>query len=292
MWILFALGCSFITAFYTSINHLFKLPASQMMVYRGIGCALFMLPFLAFLPANFPPQFYILCVLQGLVVAYTDNRILNAAKNWGNDVTAAIQPLSVVATFLLWLIIVPSTVRTYLASPVTTVLIILCLTGIVYATLKLKQASLSAQALKSFILPLCLMACADVLNKKAMQAAGPNLIAAIFYYSFFVSLFCGLPNLLTYVRHNAIKDLFNKRSVFAGLCVITIIFLVMGTKNVAMRYTPNPAYTAAIICLFPLWIFGEKYLRAFVKKQPYQAFISPLTLIILVVSLCGLLLLS
>lgn len=292
IWVVFAFLCSLTTAAFISFNHVFRLPANLLMVYRGLGSALCLAPLLLFVLPVTNPMFYLFCILQGCLVAYTDNRIFNASKTWGDDTTAAIKPLSVALTFLLWIFIFPDQLIKYTQNPVSTILIIGCLSGIIFSILKLKKAKTSRAALLALSLPLIGFSITDILNKEAMSNGGQHIIPAVLYYCFITSFICGLLNLFVYLKIPRTESLFNRTYIFKGIFLIILVLLNMGLKNLAMFFTPNPAYVSAIIALFPLWIITNKFIIAHMKNQPYKGHINPGLIVILVACLCGLIVLS
>lgn len=70
-----------------------KLKDSLIMIYRGIGTGLILLLFAPLVPYNFSPMFFYLCIFQGFLIAYLDNRLFNAANSFGAEVTSVIQPI-------------------------------------------------------------------------------------------------------------------------------------------------------------------------------------------------------
>ncbi len=63
------------------------------MIYRGIGTGLILLLFAPLVSYNFSPMFFYLCIFQGFLIAYLDNRLFNAANSFGAEVTSVIQPI-------------------------------------------------------------------------------------------------------------------------------------------------------------------------------------------------------
>ena len=64
LWWLVSIFASFVFAMYLYANQVFKLKGSLVMIYRGIGAGLVLLPFAALVPGVENPIFYYLCVLM------------------------------------------------------------------------------------------------------------------------------------------------------------------------------------------------------------------------------------
>ena len=69
-WWLVSIFASFIFAMYIFANQVFKLNGSLVMIYRGIGAAIVLLPFVPLIQGVDNPNFYYLCLVQGVLIAY------------------------------------------------------------------------------------------------------------------------------------------------------------------------------------------------------------------------------
>ena len=100
LWWLFAFAAGFTTALYLSFNQYVKMPPALLMVYRGLLLSLFLLPFLFYFKPVPNMLFYILCVVQGSLVAYMDNRFFAISRQYGAEVSGTIQPFSLMPVFM------------------------------------------------------------------------------------------------------------------------------------------------------------------------------------------------
>ncbi len=255
LWYLFALLSGLASATYTSVNQFFRMSGALLMVYRGLMVAALVLPFMLVHPFIKNPYFYLICLLQGIVIAVLDYRFARAVKVFSAAVTATVQPMSIGIIFFMWLLFTPSLIRSYIAHPVQFLIILICLSGIVLAALKLRHAKTGRRAMKYLMPCLLLLALGDVLNKQAMMFGAENLTAAIFSYCFITGLVCGSWNFILYFRQEkSVKPIFEKKNLLRGLVISLSMIFLMASKNAAMSGTPNPAYVTAIISLYPLWI--------------------------------------
>lgn len=259
-WWIIALICSLFSAVYIYSNQIFKMHGQLLMVYRGIGSAVLLLPFMPLFSPVENWEFYALCTVQGCLIGFNDGRFLRSAKAFGAEITSAVQPLSIGIIFILWLALKPAQLLTLLHEPLRFGIIILCITAIIISIFYLRSGKTSRKAF-AYLAP-CVFALAvnDIVNKEAMLHGREQLVSAIYYYNLITSFVAGSTNLSAYLRRHGISQIFVKKNIFDGLGVIILVTIVVVAKNLAMLTTPNPAYASAIIFLYPLWITGANNL--------------------------------
>lgn len=267
-WWIFSLLTSLMVAVYFLANQIFKMNGLLMMVYRGFLVALIVLPFVIFRTPIKEPLFYLYCSLQGLAIAFNDNRFLRASKAFGAEVTSTIQPISVGIIFIMWLIFKPYTIALYAENPIKSMGIVACLVGITYAIIKIKNSKASKIAFLYLLPVLFLLSVGDILNKQSMFHGRENLTTAIFYYAFITGIICGACNLFVYIRKKQkISTIFKKKNLKKGLAVSVIAVILMAFKNLAMFSASNPAYASAIILMSPIWIILWNNFNAYIKGK-------------------------
>lgn len=289
-WWLPALFLSLLTASYVYANQFIKIKGSVLMAYRGIGTFLLLLPFSFLFAPLHSPAFYILCVVQGLVLSLGENRILNSAKAFGAEVTSLIHPLSIALIFIIWIALHPSELQEIAAYPEKFSLIALCLCGVTTALLLITRARASRKALWFLIAALSAETFIDVTNKETTHLGAENVLSAIYYYTLITSLVAGSANILCQKRRR-FGDIFQKKNLrFAWFFMLFAIIHSM-LKTYTMYLSPNPAYVAAVVHAYPVWIMlGERYLFAAAQKKHYIK-VNPLYLGLLLISVVGLILL-
>lgn len=293
-WWLTALLTGFVNAGYIYVNQIYKMNGMLLMLYRGFVVALIMLPAVLLSAPITDWRFYLFCILQGGIIAFNDYRFFRATKAFGAEVSGSIHPLSVSLMFVLWLLVTPSQLWYFAEHYWRFAAVVLCLGGIIAAVLRLRNAKASRRALGYLLPVLAVLACGDIVNKKAMQYGAENLFSAVVYYSFVTGIVCGLCSLAVYLhRRRPLAPVFEKRNLLRGSVVAVMVIVLMIFKNVSMYLTPNPAYVSAIILLYPLWIMGGDniYLKLTGRKGGY-ATVSPKLLLMLVCSVIGLILLN
>lgn len=291
-WFIIALICSLLNGIFIYTNQVFKLAGPLFMVYRGWGQFLSLIPFIFFFSPIHNFTFYILCIVQGGLISFNDYRMFRSSKAFGAEVTGSLQPLVIAPIFILWLLVNPSDLIRMINHPLHFLAVILCLSGITFAILKMKQAKASSRAMRYLLPCLCLLSINDVINKESMMHGAENLMSAIYFYCLITAFISGGVNFLRYIQKHNVTELVKKQYRYKALFIIFMITLCMITKNYAMFLAPNPAYVAAIIFLYPLWIVLGNMLYRHLGGRIACASVQLSTVSILLVSVIGLILLK
>ncbi|MDD4556427.1 MAG: hypothetical protein PHE89_03755 [Alphaproteobacteria bacterium] len=255
LWWLYAFIASFFLATYIYCNQVFKLPAPLLMIYRGLGVFLIMLPFAFSLAPSLGWHFYLLTAVNGLFIGYIDNRFFRSAKVFGAEATSVAQPLSLAVTFLAWFVAKPQQMFDLLANPFHFTIIFLSLFGICFSVIALRNGQTSKKALL-YLLPCIIIAgLLDTNNKLIMDLGSSSPLVAVFYYTMFSGLFSGIYSLFKYVqKRRDLHEIYKLKNIQKGFAVIFFIIGLVVFKGYAMGLSPNPAYVVAIVYLAPIWI--------------------------------------
>lgn len=255
LWWVTALFTSFVLAMMVFANQVFKLKGSLVMIYRGIGTAAVLLPFVPLVKFVPNTTFWYLCISNGLLIALLDNRIFNASKIFGAELSVMLQPLSVVFEFFIWLLIVPAMLVNLLASPLKSIIILACLVCLAFSVSMVKKNRMSRKAFMYLLPAMLCVIIIDIQCKIMMSISDGNLIGTIFYYSMTTSLIAGSINAIAFFKQgNKWQEIFVPRNlIFAGIPIIVLMLLIYISKNCSLYLVENPAYTMAIINLYPIW---------------------------------------
>lgn len=254
MWVFFTLLNSFFAASYFLLNQKMELKASLFMVYRGLSVFFMLLPFIGFFAPVLHWEFYALCILQGCFIAYVDNKFFTALRRWGAEVATSLQPFTVGITFVLWLLLVPSTMLVYLSEPIKFAFILLALFGVIVSIVLFNRSSISTQALKFLLSTLLIGAICEIVNKRVMSFGAGDLISASYFYVLITGLVAGSINLFVYVKKDGtFKEVMNVSNL-KYLPIFVVLIGSMVSKNFAMFYTFNPSYVSALMYIYILWI--------------------------------------
>lgn len=272
LWWLVSIFASFVFAMYIFANQIFKLKGSLMMIYRGIGAAVVLLPFCFFINGISNNLFYGLCIIQGFLIAYLDNRLFNAASRFGAEITSVIQPLSVLLGFVMWFIIVPTQFFNLAEHPLKLVLVVGAMLGIVTSVILFRKNRLSRLAFLYLLPAMLTVTVLDLLGKILMNIGSDNILGAIFYYSLITSAVAGAINMVAFLKQgHDFKEVVAPRNLFfAGIPMIMLIMGMYVFKNYSLYLSENPAYVMAIIYSYPVWIFvANNIFSKYLKNKEY-----------------------
>lgn len=222
------------------------------MVYRGLLVAAVTTPLALAYFYVFPWQFYAIAVFQGISISYLDYKYFNAFHKFGAENVNATTPLGVFIIFFLWLILKPSTIGIYLENPMQSLIMIMSLALMVFAVIKYRKQEVGKSCLREMLPLLCFSAVVDISNKFITDYSEGHLLILTFHRVAITGWIIGIINLF-YNRNISRRELLNikniRRSWFILLLIVSMILL-----NIAMYYTPNPAYISAMIFLSVVWI--------------------------------------
>ena len=288
-WWILALCLSLLTASYVWANQFLKVKGSVLMAYRGLGTAVILLPFCFYFAPIHNIWFYVLCTVQGLVLSIGENRILNSAKAFGAEVTSLIHPVSIAIIFVVWVLLHPHELQELIAEPDKFSLIAICLLGVATALILISQAKANRKALWFLLAAMSCETFIDITSKETTHLGAENVISAIFYYTLITSFVAGMCNILFQEKRH-FKEIFERKNLRFAWFFMCFAILHSVLKTYTMYLSPNPAYVAAIVHAYPVWIMlGNNYLFAFAQKGHYIK-IKPQYLLLLLVSIVCLIL--
>ena len=200
MWFLFAILTSFLYAFYFFANQQSRLKPDVCIIYRGFLIALAATPLMLIYYHVFPWQFYAIVLFQACAISYSDYKYFQAFHKFGAENIHAIKPLSVLRTFVFWLIIKPYMLVLYAKEPVRTLFIVASLLGIVYAMVHYRQQKIGQKSLQ-FMLPVLLVSSLiDMSNKVITEYNDGLLLVLTFHRVALTGWIIGIINLCLHCR--------------------------------------------------------------------------------------------
>ena len=289
-WWILALCLSLLTASYVWINQFLKIKGSVLMAYRGLGTALILLPCCFYFAPIHNIWFYVLCIVQGLVLSIGENRILNSSKAFGAEVTSLIHPISIAIIFVVWVGLHPAELQELIAQPQKFSLIGLCLFGVAVSLILISKAKANRKALWFLIAAMSCETFIDITSKETTHLGAESVISAIFYYTLITSFVAGSCNILAQQKRH-FKEIFERKNLKFAWFFMSFAILHSVLKTYTMYLSPNPAYVAAIVHAYPVWIMlGNNYLFAKTANGHYIK-IKPQYLGLLLISIICLILL-
>lgn len=271
MWFIFALAVSWFNAFYYVGNQNSRLKPKLYIIYRGFLTAVPILPALLFFTPDFQWQFYAIVIAQGFAVSFLDLRYFHVFQKFGAETVCTIKPLTVLITFILWIIIRPYMLTYYLDTPLRSTLIICSILAIVFATTKYRAHPVGLKCFTQVFPLLLLSSVIDTSNKLIMDYANNHIMAASLWRVFITGCIIGTINLLIALQHNIkMKEIIKWKNIRKGLFIL-LFALSMVMVNFSLYYADNPAYTSAVIYLSVLWIMLINYVQKLMgNKKTYK----------------------
>lgn len=260
-WPLFALIAAVTAAAVSLISEYAKVKAMHLMFWLRIFAVGILLPWTFVVPLPPMPAFYVLVAFSAVLFTYSDlMRFGLAAKN-GAGVVTRIEPLIVIAVFILWTGLHPSLLQEYFLTPLRSAGIMATILAAAYFAMKLRHCPVSLETLKYMALPILGSSIGVIISKISVDMAG--LVSGAFYYTFFQGLFM----LLIYtvlirsskfggrIQHFGMESsLFGRNVIIAGALAGVVHIIHMGAKYTAFFQTVNPAYVSMIGLTAPLMI--------------------------------------
>ena len=271
MWVLFAVIASIVNAIYYLCNQNIRLQPSVFMIYRGIVVALMAIPFLFFYSPIEAWQFYGIAILQGCITAYSDLMTLKANRKYGAETVSSIMPINVGLVFMIWCLIEPMIIVSYLYSPIKTLLILLSMFGIAFALVQYRHVKMTKEAF-IFLLPVMLLSSMiSIFNKTIMAYALDSLYGLCFWRIFVSSLTVGLIHLIIYtIRKRPFAPLFEIENL-KKIWIFAFMPMSMLCRNMAMFGSANPSYVTSIVQTSLLWIiFFNRHIHFIQFKKMYM----------------------
>lgn len=257
-WIVYATLCLFVSTGYKVFNQHYKINASILMLYRGIGTALITLPFILLNPMQENIQFYYYAVLLGFVIAYLDNAFQRGIAKFGAGPISRVSSLYILASLVIWWFVDPNSFVVLINNKEKLIGVIISVLVVVTALFFIKEDKLSRRIIK-YCIGIYISCILIDIYAKLMFMVSDGSSSAVFSYMFFSSLTVGVVNLIYIGKTDGInkelyKKVLDKKTLTAGLMAIFFIFTAMYTRNSAIILVDNPAYVSTFVSMSPVVI--------------------------------------
>lgn len=259
-WLFPSIAYSISRASHSLVNQQMKLDGRLLTICRRFGLFLIAGILLFFIEIPKSPIFYLAVLSTVPMMIYQDVRQLDAIRKYGAGVVSRIMPLAILITFIVWGMVSPEWRHEFFARPlILQGVIIICL-GVIIGTAIYQSKSRFDVRVMAYLWPVLFTSgIGSVLNKISMINAS-SLMGGVVVYMFIQSAGVGGHLLYKEFRdqqkngRSERDNGFSKDYAKAGTLLIAIGFVSMTLKNIAMAFTPNPAYVSAITLLAPIWI--------------------------------------
>lgn len=260
-WVPLGIGLSLCAALMPLISEHFKVSTAGMLLWMRSFGLLFFTPVLFLFPLPVDPVFYLMVGLTTPLAVYNDIVFMNSAAKSGAGITTRVAPLSIVITFILWLMVAPQLFVEYLSKPVVFAGIAAAVGGALYFSLRLRKCQLSFDALKFMARVIFISALFPITGKIAMNHVPAECGA--YYYAFFqcviaVPLYFALHK-VPYLTRKVLQT--NEKPVILTKQLLKVGFLMSIVWSMAMIFkyfgysmVPNPVYIDIFALTSPLWV--------------------------------------
>ena len=286
-WWAHGLIASFCVTGFLLVNQHFRMRASTLLLWRGFGVAIAFAPLALAVPWPTNPVFYMATGTAGVIATFFDKYIIESSGRFGAGVTSRLLSLGVWVTFFMYLLINPEHAEQLMAHPQKTAGIFGAMLLGVGAVFFLRNDALSKQAIVFLAPALALVGFIDLINKLAMNAS-ENPLSGAFVYGFLTSLTIGVGTVIRRrffeEKRLDFKQCFAKEVFWGGVLMVVFMTVAMINKNIAMFFTPNPAYVGILALSSPLWIvFYNKWVGHEDKTNVWAGFLFVLSAILLII---------
>jgi hypothetical protein len=254
------------TWLWSSVNQMnrhWQLPGKRLIRWRLFMPAIVLLPITFFVPPPIDPLFWVGTLISASIVGIHDMTMYNVSAKYGAQVAFRMRPLIMPAVFIIWLFIKPQQFDALLNSPVEAMGIIGCLAIATYFLMRMNKCVITRGAMLEMVPVIIAGIIFEITNKMAMDHA--PFPSSSLYYVFTLGCAAFLANIAMAGKNAraAIQDMTGiaKQGALIGFIAI----FSQASKNLAMIYTPNPAYVTAITLTAPFWI--SLYLKLRGEKE-------------------------
>ncbi len=265
LWIINGLIYGFFTAVYTLFNQHYKLNAYLLGIWRGFGIAVIFLPVCFFFPLPSAPSYWLLLVVQGIMIAIYDSHLFFASAHYGSGPTSRIMALTAIVTTVLWWIITPDTFILLMNNGTIVITIVLLLFGFTISYWYMIKTPVS-EKLAIYMIPAILSLSGMSIVTKELAMRGSSVWAALAYYLTVSTFVSGLLNSFWFVRQQKTgfrlfwQQVFAARVIRVGFYIIGFSSALIIAKTLALRVAPNPGYVTALLLTAPIFVFAlNKY---------------------------------
>lgn len=253
-WILLSLIYAFTNALYLTFNAKHNYNGYLLGMWRGFGTSLFIAPLLFTVPLDIPADYFLILVLQGIMIGIYDSHLFFATGRYGSHASSGFMATTVWITALLWWSIDIAEFKRLLQTPdkFINITIILCGFSVSYWQMMSVHINSSAEKyLYPAVFALALMSIAT----RYIALNGGTAYAGVVYYLTVACFTSGIYNLILYKISTPappISSKPNKIPLRQGLWLIIFSAILIGAKTLAFRLADNPAYVMAMLLVSPM----------------------------------------
>lgn len=253
IWILLAVMAGVFFAVHSEVNKHFKIDGFVLNCVQSFFTVVLLIPFIGIMEWPSNPTYYLivlLCAASGVVSMMA---LYNLAAKQSGRVACLYQPISVVLTFCLWLMIDAAQRSFLFAEPLRLVVIVL---GFILFGLSLqfiRKNDVGWQALLA-VIPIAVLFSVGIILTKLFLDQGNAPFNISLNFVFLISaamLVFSTPVMVS--QHIKSPKVITRHSLLAGFIVAIFHTISWVLFNMAIILSPNPAYVSMMDGLIPVW---------------------------------------
>lgn len=255
-WIILSLIYAITNAVYTTFNSKHHYNGYVLGVWRGFGIFLLSLPFLFSLPLDISLDYWLVLIMQGIMIGIYDSHLFFATGRYGTHASSGFMATTVWITALLWWGIDFAELKALIAEPIKlmTLMFILCGFSVSYWRMMRVHVSLEAERyLYPAVFALALMSIAT----RYIALNGGSAYAGVVYYLTIACFVSGVYNLVGFLHaprnKNKLEELAAPLKNWNGVWLVGFSMVLITAKTLALRLADNPAYVVAMLLLSPMF---------------------------------------
>ncbi|MCV6599079.1 MAG: hypothetical protein OIF36_01160 [Alphaproteobacteria bacterium] len=281
---------SFVQTVSAMLTQQFKAGPDVLAIYRGLGLAIIIMPFLIFIPHPTSLMFYALALCNGIIASASFRKTSRVINKYGADITSKLLTIPPVIIAIAWWIITPSKFLEFTSNtPYKATGAALCLIGMIFTIFALGYNKKTHKAVLKSIPIFIFYTLQAFLTFFALKYV--TYLQAISYYTCIQALLIGTINYLMHIRHlkghvkeDLLLNVFDKKIMKSGITFTLIVLLSKILMNSAFKAISNPSYVNLIVNTQIIWIvLLEKKLKIKSKIPPKKGIILAIFAIIFIV---------
>ncbi|MBE6444521.1 MAG: hypothetical protein E7019_00475 [Alphaproteobacteria bacterium] len=260
LWIIDSLVYGFFTALYTLVNQKHKFNGYVLGIWRGFGISLLFLPFLFFIPLQKSIDNWALLIFQGIMIGIYDSHLFFSSAKYGAGATSRVLSVAVLITTIIWWILTPQLFFVLVQNENVFITLLLALSGFSISYWYMIKEPITKSCVE-YMAPAIFSLAGMSAATKEIAMMGQDVWHNILYYLVVATFVSGIYNTILYVKTSSVsrKELF--ANVFApevvkvGIYIVGFSAILIASKTMAMRLSPNPGYVVALMLTAPIFVF-------------------------------------
>ena len=198
-WILLSLLYAVTNAVYTTYNETRNFNGYVLGIWRGFGISLLVAPLLFTVPPVTSASYYLILVIQGLMIGIYDSHLFFASGKYGSHASSGFMATCVLITVFLWWGIDFSELAALMRTPSRLITLMLILSGFsvsYWQMMKVRVSRAAEEYLYPAVFALALMSIAT----RYIALNGGTAYAGVVYYLTVACFVSGAYNAVMFVR--------------------------------------------------------------------------------------------